>query len=172
MTAFVIASPEAHAVIDAYNHGGTRITRDDWWADAAADGLFELGCHSWDHCAVGIDPGRLHASRAGTFHGVETAAHADRQVRLASERIRAVAGDDGQARLFAYPYGEAAEFVLRSYLPTAPHGLLAAFTAAAQPVGASTSRWTIPRYVCGAHWSKPMEFAALIESWLKDRSAQ
>ncbi len=152
MTSFVIASPQAHAAIDATQHGGIRITTDAWWGAAVRDGTFDLGCHSWDHCA----PGLPEADRAffieSAFKEISNHEHAEKQVRVAGEHIRQRCGDPSQAVLFAYPYGQTNPLLLDTYMPHHKHGMDAAFTDGAAPVTETTSRWAIPRYVCGAHW--------------------
>jgi peptidoglycan/xylan/chitin deacetylase (PgdA/CDA1 family) len=152
MTAFVIASAQAHAAIDATQHAGIRITHDRWWQSAAQDGTLDIGCHSWDHCAPGIPIEARAFTTESTFKEISTLEHADQQVRIAGEHIRERCGDASQARLFAYPYGETSEFLLNTYMPHHPHGIEAAFTDGAAVVTEQTNRWAIPRYVCGAHW--------------------
>jgi Polysaccharide deacetylase len=164
MTSFVIASPQAHAAIDATQHAGIRITRDDWWTDAVRDGTFELGCHSWDHCAPGLPETARAFSTEGTFKDIAALEHADQQVRVAGEHIRACCGDPAQARLFAYPYGETSPLLLDTYMPMHKHGMEAAFTDGAQPVTIETNRWAIPRYVCGAHWKSSLGLVNILRA--------
>ncbi len=156
MTAFVIASPDAHAAIDATQHEGHRITEDRWWRAAVTDGTFDLGCHSWDHCTPGLPLDARAFTSEGTFKDISELAHADQQVRVAGEHIRARCGDASQGRLFAYPYGETSPLLLDAYLPNHRHGMEGAFTDGATPVTAETNRWAIPRYVCGAHWKSTL----------------
>ncbi len=163
MTSFVIASALAHAAIDRCNHAGIRITHDAWWPDAAKDGTLALGCHSWDHCAVALPAAQIYSESAGNFYGVKTFAHADQQVRVAAEMIRARALDSTQATLFAYPYGQTTPYLLEQYFPTAAHGMRAAFTDSAALVNRNTSAWAIPRFVCGAHWRSPDDFSTLLD---------
>ena len=156
MTSFVIASPQAHAAIDATQHNGIRITHDAWWADAARDGTFDLGCHSWDHCAPGLPANDRAFTVESTFKEINQLAHADQQVRLAGEHIRQRCNDPSQGVLFAYPYGETSPLLLNTYMPLHNHGMEAGFTDGAAVVTKETNRWAIPRYVCGAHWKSAL----------------
>ena len=156
MTSFVIASSEAHAAIDATQHAGIRITSDAWWGDAVRDGTFDLGCHSWDHCASGLPEEKRAFVVESAFKEISKLEHADQQVRVAGEHIRQRCADPSQAVLFAYPYGETSPLLLETYMPHHKHGMEAAFTDGAAPVTRDTSRWAIPRYVCGAHWKDSM----------------
>src|SRR5204863_298793 len=54
-TAFVIASPEARAVLDRTCIAGLNQWRDVWWAEAAQTGILEIGNHSWDHTHPTLD---------------------------------------------------------------------------------------------------------------------
>ena len=49
LTAFVIASKEARAVIDRECYGGAPLSDDRWWPEAAQDALLSIENHSWDH---------------------------------------------------------------------------------------------------------------------------
>jgi hypothetical protein len=78
--------------------------------------------------------------------------------------LRELRGRDGDV-LFAYPYGDAADFLADEWLPARGDalGMPAAFAAShGEPVSAGVSRWRIPRYVFGDHWKTPEELAALL----------
>ena len=72
------------------------------------------------------------------------------------------------ARLFAYPYGEFNDFLVRTFLPelaqrepaSAP---LAAFTTQAGYLEAGADRWRLPRFVCGDHWKSPEGLRAILD---------
>ncbi len=162
LTSFVIASDAARAAIDTESHAGHPISSAAWWSAAAHEGLMDLGCHSWDHCARGLTAEQRYSKQAGSFRGVDNQRDADQQVRHAGDAIRAHCADHAQARLFAYPYGETTDFLVKSYFPNAAHGMLAAFTDGAEVVTPATNRWTIPRYVCGFHWRSAEAFAQLM----------
>ena len=72
----------------------------------------------------------------------------------------------GRAGLLAYPYGETNEYLVRDYLPrhVGEHRLRAAFGTLPEPVGKTSERWDLPRFVCGHHWGSVEEFAALMKA--------
>jgi hypothetical protein len=69
-----------------------------------------------------------------------------------------------RAGLFAYPYGETNDYLVRDYLPNriAEHRLRAAFGTDPEPVTRESERWNLPRYVCGHHWRSADALAALL----------
>jgi hypothetical protein len=81
---------------------------------------------------------------------------ADAQIRQASDYLDARRGAPG-ARLFAYPYGESNDYLVKEYFPRhrAEHRQAAAFTTEPQPLSAGDDRWQLGRYVCGQHWRSP-----------------
>jgi hypothetical protein len=100
----------------------------------------------------------------GTFRSIDTHADADAEIRYASDWL------DAHCRaprpgLFAFPYGETNEYLLREYLPkhVGEHRLRAAFGTDPKPVERGSDRWNLPRYVSGHHWGSPGALANLLE---------
>lgn len=156
-TTFVIASPAARAVLAekalSHDHG----MGEGWWSMAQRSGLMSIGNHSWDHRHPLVAP-----EAGGHFFGVDDEAQADLQVRQASEYISARSGV--WPRLFAYPWGQASEFLRTVYFPAVRdrHGCLAAFGTEADWMHCGSDRWYLPRFVCGQHWRSPDDLAALL----------
>ncbi len=72
---------------------------------------------------------------------------------------------DKASRLFAYPYGESNEYLANEYLPNfrAEHRLEAAFGISGLEVHSKPeSVWTLPRFVCGHHWTCSEDLAAIL----------
>lgn len=162
-TAFVIASPLAREELDRRSMTGAGWWGDDWWPQAVASGRLDIGNHSWDHNHALVTH-TLPRTAADTFETVVTPELADFQIRQAHDYIARKA-PNAAADLFAYPFGETNEFLLREYLPTGPQrtGVRAAFTTEPAHVTQQSSRWALPRYVCGAAWKSPDELRALLE---------
>ncbi len=155
-TSFVIASPDARTVLDRTCMAGLGHWRDVWWKEAAESGIFEIGNHSWDHAHPTLDTIAQRQQRKGTFHGIDNQADADAQIIQAHEYINRLTGGRA-APLFAYPYGETPDYLVREYFPKeiARHRMLAAFSTAGDYATAQSDRWNIPRFVCGPHWKNP-----------------
>lgn len=160
---FVIASPEARTQIDARAFAARGDFRDEWWSSAARGDLIAIGNHSWDHTHTAVDRVAQRNQQKGTFLGVDTYADANAQLRMAEEYIDRVTGGRS-CRMFAYPYGEATDYLATEYLPQfeREHRLRAAFTIAADYATRSTSRWRIPRFSFGEHWRSPRELERIL----------
>lgn len=161
-TSFVIVSPEARAELDRSCMIGCRWWNDDWWREAECGGLVAVESHGWDHNHESLAATASRAKR-GSFD-ITDAGEAEAEIGAAVPVLRERRGRGGEV-LFAYPYGEASEFLARRWLPDEGegHGILAAFTASrGAPVTRETSRWEIPRYVFGQHWKRPGELEALL----------
>jgi len=158
-TSFVIASDEARAQMDRNCLYGLGWMGSEWWREAEAGGLLEIGNHSWNHnnpaCAERDDD-------RGRFDHVADAEACRRQVADAGRAIAAITGR--RSRLFAYPYGDPSEYLRKRYLPERPdeHGLCAAFDTRGRPVKRNDSPWAIPRLVHGADWRSPAQFESLL----------
>jgi hypothetical protein len=163
-TAFAIVSPAAREELDRTCMVGCRWWNDDWWRVAETSGLLAIESHAWDHNHVAIERSVAHAPR-GTFL-LETRADADAEIAQASRYLRERRGRGGEI-LFAYPYGPASDYLAREYFPDerAGHGVYAAFTCGSGPVTAESSRWLLPRYVCGLDWKSPRELERLLGSF-------
>lgn len=156
-TTFVIAAPDARAVMAkrALSHGHGM--GDDWWAEAEQSGIMSIGNHSWDHRHPLVVP-----AAGGHFFGVADAAQADLQVRQAAEFIAARSGT--WPKLFAYPWGQASDYLRYVYFPEArsAHACLAAFGTEPELMHAGSDRWYLPRFVCGEHWCSPEDLKNLL----------
>lgn len=163
-TSFVIASPEARAILDRTCMIGKNWWRDDWWQPAVATGFLGIGNHSWTHNHPSLPPElRAAGGAGGSFGDVASLAVADAEIARAAAYIQAQA-DNPDASLFAYPYGDASDYLIREYFPVHGKrvGVRAAFTCGARPVTEAASRWAMPRYVCGRDWRSPEDLVALL----------
>ena len=99
----------------------------------------------------------------GTFRSIDRFDLAEDEIARASAHLKRVAPNPG-ARLFAYPYGEANDYLVREYFPAehARIGLDAAFGDGARPMTGDAGRWELPRYVCGRDWRSPEGLEALL----------
>ena len=160
-TNFVIVSPEARETLDRTCMVGRGWWSDDWWADAEAEGLMAIESHSWDHNHETLP--RIGDEPRGTFRTIDTFTKADAQIRVASEWL-AEHLPAHRARLFAYPYGEANDYLVREYFPNqrAAHRCAAAFTTEPKPMTRDDDRWALPRYVCGRDWRSPDGLHAIL----------
>jgi Polysaccharide deacetylase len=166
-TSFVIVSPDARRRLDVTCMIGCGWWNDDWWPIAAASGLLAIGNHSWDHNHATLDLVAQREQRKGTFLAIDTFVDAEAQIAQAATYLRAKA-DNAGASLFAYPYGESNDYLVREYFPQ--HGarirIRAAFGGAPEPVTTTSSIWDLPRYICGHHWKNPAELVALLRDAL------
>ncbi|TVS12112.1 MAG: polysaccharide deacetylase family protein [Wenzhouxiangella sp.] len=159
-TAFVIACPHARArmATAALQHGHGMA--EQWWALAERSELMSIGNHSWDHrhpLVVSAEAG------GGNFFSVDDLAQAKRQVVESGHYIAARTG--AWPELFAYPWGQASDFLRFEFFPTrvSEHGVRAAFGTEPGPMHAGSDRWYLPRYVCGEHWRDPAGLAAVLK---------
>jgi len=169
-TSFVIASPEARAVIEAtydatYTYVGRGAMTDAWWNGAIDGGIIAIANHSWDHLHPAL-PRVAHSRQArADFTQVLSDEDAEAQIAAAGEFI-ARRTRYRSAPFFAYPFGQSNSFLADHYLPrnAARLGLEAAFTDEPKPVVRGANRWRLPRYICGHHWKSPDELAAVLAS--------
>jgi len=163
-TSFVIVSPAARDTLDATCLAGRGWWRDDWWREAQREGLLAIESHSWDHNHDTLPVTAQREQRKGTFTTIDTHADADAQIRQAADWLDAHLAPH-RASLFAYPYGESNDYLVREYLPHCAHEhrLRAAFGTDAGFVEPRSPRWSLPRLVCGQHWRSPSE----LERWLQ-----
>jgi len=165
LTAFVIACPTARDAIDQACYAGAPLSGDDWWPEAAAEGLLAIGNHSLDHVHETL-PGSLQRNgEGGNFASVSNLDRATVQVaqatRLINERLQSASQT---ARVFAYPYGHTNAYLTQEYFPThgEEHGMSGAFTTAQAFVDERTPCFEIPRFVCGDAWRSPEQFNAIL----------
>lgn len=165
LTSFLIASPDARASIDAGCYGGIPLSDERWWLPAARSGRFTFGNHSWDHAHPCLREDQIAAEMRGHFMGVDNEAEANRQILQASRYLDQALAPAGQrVRWFAYPYGHCTDFLANQYLPSQcqHHHMKAAFTTEAAFVTPGTSKYRIPRFVCGSAWHSPDDFGRLM----------
>ena len=155
-TAFVVVSRETREHIDRVGLANRGWWTDSWWAEAVAGGHAAIASHSWDHNhhLIAPEPGRDRPT--GTFRTIATFELAEDEIARATAHLRRVAPNPGD-RLFAYPYGEANDYLVREYFPRHHEriGIDAAFGDGARPVTAGDDRWNLPRYVFGRDWTSP-----------------
>jgi peptidoglycan/xylan/chitin deacetylase (PgdA/CDA1 family) len=160
-TSFVIASPDARAVMDRHSLFDQGWMSEKWWGEDH-DGLLAIANHGWDHAHP--DLRHLGERPDGHFHGVDDRHKADRQVVDAAEYIAAQTGGR-QPGLFAYPYGHVNDYLPGEYFPdNAHHGTRAAFTTEPAPVEPGSDRWRLGRYVCGRDWRSSAELEMILLS--------
>lgn len=152
-TSFVIVSPEARAQLDRSCIAGRGQWRDDWWAEAAREGVLVIANHSWDHLHPTLDSVITTQAERGRFDSVLTVEDADREIAQA-ERYLNERTEGLSARLFAYPYGHSNEFLVKSYMPK-QQAVNAAFIGGGDYVRPDSNRWAIPRFICQEHWRTP-----------------
>ena len=161
-TTFVIASPQARRQIAEREMLNRQWIGDHWWAAAVASGRFDIGNHGWDHVSPSASPVGQRDGKTGSFRHVETFEDADLQVRVAHEFIAAKAPNPATG-YFAYPYGDASDYVADEYLPQhgERNGTIVAFTGNPGPLHAGSDRWRLPRYTCGMDWHSTDELARI-----------
>jgi len=160
-TSFAIVSPAAREELDRTCMIGCGWWNDGWWPQAEAEGLLAVESHGWDHNHDSL--ARTVASSPRGAFDLRTKHDADAQIAQASIALRRLRGREGEV-LFAYPYGVPNDYLAGDYLPNhmADHGVYAAFSTDPAPVNASSSRWSIPRYVSGSHWKSPAQLERLL----------
>jgi len=160
-TSFVIASPDARAELDRTCIAGRGQWRDDWWGEAAAEGVLGIGNHSWDHTHPTLGEIAIGKKHQGRFDSIEDFETADTEILRAEHFIREKTGDRSAA-LFAYPYGESNDFLATEYFPARRDWFNAAFTTAGAPLTAGCDTWRMPRFVCMEHWTSPEELSKIV----------
>jgi len=169
-TSFVIASPEARRTMEttydaAYTYLEPGAMTDEWWNPAIDTGMISIANHSWDHLHPAL-PRVAHSRQArADFSQVLTSPDADAQIADAG-RFIAAHTRRRNAPFFAYPFGQYNTFLVEEYLPRNAKrlGLRAAFTVEPKPVTGRESPWCVPRYMCGHHWKRPEELAAILSA--------
>lgn len=162
-TSFVITSPEARQILDRTCMIGQGWRNDCWWPEAIASGLMHIASHSWDHNHASLPVVRQREQRKGSFLAIDNAADADAQIGDSVRYIDRVAPNPGN-RLFAYPYGEAADYLRREYFANTARnpGIDAAFGCQGGVLTTGSDRWFLPRNTCGDHWKSPGELERLL----------
>lgn len=162
VTSFVIASSGARDELDRVDYMSLGVWPDDWWAPANASGLMSVESHSWDHNHGSLSRTVQRDNRRGDFRHVETEAECRAEIDRASDYIERRSGR--RPRFFAYPYGQASDYLRREYLPRyGPSlGIEAALACTPEPVDPTADRWFLPRYVCGRDWKSAAELEVLL----------
>ncbi|HEY8242760.1 MAG TPA: polysaccharide deacetylase family protein [Casimicrobiaceae bacterium] len=162
-TTFAVVSREAREHIDRVGLADRGWWTDDWWRDAIAGGHAAIASHSWDHNHDLVVHLMERPRTAGTFRSIDTLELADDEIARAAAHLKRVAPNPGD-RLFAYPYGESNDYLVREYFPRhhARIGVDAAFGDGARPMTGDADRWELPRYVCGRDWRSPEGLEALL----------
>lgn len=163
VSAFVIASPEARDELDRTDYMSLDVWRDDWWRKASADGLLSIENHSWDHNHGSLERTAQRDNQRGDFRLIETEDECRVEVDRASEYIEHRAGR--RPAFFAYPYGQASDYIRHEYLPRfGPSiGLRAALACDPEPVTAASDRWHLPRYMFARDWHSPEGLVRILE---------
>jgi hypothetical protein len=161
-TSFVIVSPQAREVLDRTCIAGRGQWRDAWWLEAAESGVLTVANHSWDHVHVSLDSVAQSENRKGSFHAINNAGDAELQISRAERYLDDKLGSF-RSGLFAYPYGDASEFLVRDWFPQQKL-IRAAFVGGSRYVTAQDSRWAIPRFTCQSDWKSPTQLRRILEA--------
>lgn len=166
-TSFVIVSPQAREILDRTCLIGRGWWTDDWWPAAERERLIAIESHSWDHNHHTLPETAQRAQHKGTFRNIDHYVDADAEIRQANDWLDAHSRTPREG-LFAYPYGETNDYLLRDYLPNhiGEHRLRAAVGTDARPVERSSHRWNLPRFVCGRDWNSPDTFGHVLDQAL------
>lgn len=161
-TSFVISSPHARSSLDKSCMIGMDWWGDQWWVDAVSSGIMDVQCHSWDHVHPELDYVAQQDQIKGDFGQVRSFIDAEFQFAKAGEYIGNVLGV--RPTLFAYPYGQASDYVVKHYLPRyqSRHQFRAAFTTEPRAVSREDNKWLLPRFVCGHDWRSPGELEHIL----------
>ena len=164
ITSFPIVSPTARERLDTTCMIGTKWWNDSWWRAAIASGFMGIGNHSWDHNHATLDGHAVPGMPRGSFAVVDTDAAADYEIRQADAYLRNRAFNDA-ASLFAYPYGEANDFLRDEYMPRTGEeiGLSAAFGVNPEYWTAHSNRWELPRFTSRHDWKSPEELRRILD---------
>jgi peptidoglycan/xylan/chitin deacetylase (PgdA/CDA1 family) len=165
VTSFVIASPEARAVLDATCMIGKGWWTDEWWQAAIASGMVHIANHSWDHNHETLPASFSQGVVRGNFLTINSEKLADHEIRRAADYLRSHAANPGTG-LFAYPYGQSNDFLTREYFPrhAAELGIRAAFTTRPAFLEPGCGQWEVPRFLFGRDWSSPAELQSILDA--------
>ena len=165
VTCFAIVGPQARAALDGTCMLGKGWWRDDWWPTAVESGLIHIANQSWDHNHETLPPDLATGVRAGTFRSIDNERLAEHEIGQASAYLQTKAPNPGVG-LFAYPYGDTNEFLLRDYFPRRSRslGIRAAFTTRAGFLENGCGRWEAPRFMFRRDWSSPEELATILRA--------
>lgn len=164
---FVIASPSARDELDRKDYFGGGYWPDNWWASAVAGEILGVESHSWDHNHPSLAMSVQRDNVRGTFCNIETVGEAEAEIDQSISYISRQAGIG--PKFFAYPWGEANDFLSKEYLPKRGRqlGLRAAFTGGGSCSGFVTeasNRWFVPRFICQCDWKSTADLEELLEA--------
>ena len=170
ITNFVIVSPAARAELDRTCMIGKGWWTDVWWERAVRSGVMDISNHSWDHNHDALPEAFSMGVTRGTFSSIDTKRLADLEIGRAAEFLRVRIPNPGNA-LFAYPYGDANEFLMKEYFPKfgAELGIEAAIGDEPNYVGERSNRWRVPRFIAGRDWRAPAQLEGIL--WGANQSA-
>jgi hypothetical protein len=160
ITLFAIASAQARDAIGEDALGEASFMTDRWWREADQSSWASIENHGWDHCHPAVSQA---LGGSGSFFGVSDYRTCDGQVRKAADSIAAMTGR--RPTLFAYPYGESSNYLKNIYMPQREdeHGMRAAVNTVPQYASRDSSRWEIPRFICGRDWNTPESFQIILD---------
>ncbi len=160
-SSFAIASRRAREEMDRLSLFGRGWLSDDWWSEATREQMIAIESHGLDHDHPDVDPTD---PKRGNFARIDDPQSCALQIDRASHDIERISGRRPQA--FAYPYGQASDYLRRHYLPSrGPQiGLRGAVSTEPGAVGPGSDRWWLPRYVCNRDWCSTAELRRLLES--------
>lgn len=160
LTSFVIASPAGRKEIDDQSLNGHQLLNDDWWKTANDSGLIDIENHSWDHRHPDI-----YVESEANFTSVLDHDTAYQQIIEAKSYIDQKLVHK-KTSSFAYPWGHVNDYLINQFLPTdgVHHGIEAAYTCGAEAVKRDTSRWKLPRYICGFNWKSPAGLLEILDN--------
>ena len=161
-TSFVIASPEARAVLDVACIAGRNQWHDHWWQEAIDHYHFDIGNHSWNHTHTALEEVQSTEGMAGNFFCVDRYARAEHQILQAEAYLTQKIGDK-RSRLFAYPYGHVSDYLREEFFPSHASQFKAAMATGGDYFHQSSPRWAIPRFVCGEDWDSPDGLRRILE---------
>ncbi len=164
-TSFVICSPSARTELDRKGLIGKGWWGDEWWKPAHESGLLRIESHSWDHNHPDLDQVAQINQVKGDFTSINTYVDCDIQVARSGDYIQEQL-EGTRPTLFAYPWGQASDYIMHIYFPTFQqrHGFTAAFTTEPKPVTKSDDIWALPRFVFGRDWSTPAGLVSLLSA--------
>jgi len=161
-TSFVIASPEARAVLDVVCIAGRNQWHDHWWQEAIDDYHFDIGNHSWNHTHPALTEVQADEGMVGNFFCVDRYARAEHQILQAEAYLTQKIGDK-RSRLFAYPYGHVSDYLREEFFPSHASQFKAAMATGGEYFHQNSPRWAIPRFVCGEDWNSPDGLRRILE---------
>ena len=164
LSSFVIADPVTREALDRTGLLNEGWMGEDVWQLAQDSGLMRIESHSWDHNHPVLGNEGPDSMPRGDFFVVNNEIRARYEIDQSLDYLNARLNGD-PCRIFAYPYGQANDFLRNDYLPRNAKrlGLIAAVGGKPEPVTRDSDLWNLPRYICGAHWQSPDELEAILD---------